>query len=75
MKGLTKKIPEINFMKKSEKLLNRKGGIWTQQNNCAWFYKGLPVFDSEAEDYGDVPLSEVGVKNSMLSKMKIKSLC
>ena len=74
IKGLKKKIPEINFIKKSERLLNRKGGIWTCQNNCAWFYKGLSVFDSEAEEYGHVPLSEVGVKDPMLSKMQIKTV-
>ncbi len=45
MKGLKKKVPEINFMKKSEKFLARPGGIWTQRNTGTWFYKGLHVFD------------------------------
>ncbi len=74
IKGLKRKIPEINFIKKSERFLNKKGGIWTHQNNCAWFYKGLPVFDSEFEEYGHVPLSEVGVKDPLLSKMQIKTV-
>ena len=73
MKGLKKKITEINFMKKSENFLGRKGGIWTYQRT-AWFYKGLPVFDYEAEDYGHVPLSEVGVKDPILKKMQIKTV-
>ena len=74
IKGLKKKIPEINFIKKSERFLGKKGGIWTHQNNCAWFYKRLPVFDYEAEDYGGVPLSEVGEKNPKLKEIEIKTL-
>ena len=74
MKGLKKKVPEIDFMKKSEKFLARPGGIWTQRNTGTWFYKGLHVFDYESEEYGNVPLSEVGVKDPILGKMKIKTV-
>ena len=73
MKGLQKKIPAINFMKKSEKFLARGGGIWTYQSNWDWFYKGLPVFDYEAEEYGHVLMSEVGEKDPILQKMEIKT--
>ncbi len=73
MKGLREMIPEINFMKKSEDFLGKKGGIWTYQET-AWFYKGLPVFDYEAEDYGEETMSEVGETDSLLKKMKINTI-
>jgi len=73
MKGLQEMVPEINFMKKSEDFLGKEGGIWTYQET-AWFYKGLPVFDYEAEDYGEEALSEVGETDPLLKKMKINTI-
>ncbi|EIJ64975.1 hypothetical protein BD31_I0778 [Candidatus Nitrosopumilus salaria BD31] len=73
MKGLQEMIPDIDFMKKSEKFLGRKGGIWTYQRT-AWFYKGLPVFDYESEKYGNIPMSDVGETNPMLQKMQVKTV-
>ena len=73
MKGLKKKVPKIDFIKKSERFLGRKGGIWTYQRSWNWFYKGVPVFDYEAEEYGHVPMSEVGEKDPILQKMEIRT--
>ena len=73
MKGLYELVPEIDFMKKSERFLGRKGGIWTYQRSWNWFYKGVPVFDYEAEEYGHVPMSEVGEKDPILQKMEIRT--
>ena len=72
MKGLKKKVPNIDFIKKSENI-GRKGGIWTYQRGWTWFYKGVPVFDHEIEEYGHVLMSEVGEKDPILKKMEIKT--
>lgn len=87
-KELKEKIPDITSIKKSENFLGKntgeKGGIvisWTTTR----FYKGLPVFDDEAEDYGNVPLYEIindspllkkihEKTNPMLKEMQVKTL-
>ncbi len=74
MKGLQKKIPDIDFMKKSERLNGCKGGIWTWRKHGDWVYKNLPVFDIEAEEYGEETLSEIGETDPLLKNMKINTL-
>jgi len=72
MKGLKRKIPEIT-LKKSEKFMGAKDGIWASWMTTK-FYKGLPVFDKEADDYGDVPVSEVIKTKPLLANMLVKTL-
>ena len=61
MNGIMKIIPQIHSVKKSESFLGKQGGIWISWETTL-FYKRLPVFDCEVDDYGDETLSEVGLK-------------
>ena len=72
MKGLKRKIPDIT-LKKSERFMSTKEGIWASWVTTR-FYKGLPVFDDEAEDYGYIPVSEVIKTTPLLAKMQVKTL-
>ena len=72
IKELKEKIPDINSIKKSENFMGKKGGIWVSWVTTR-FYKGLPVFDDEAEDYGHVSVSEVIKGNQKLKKMQIET--
>ena len=73
MKGLKEIVPQIQSVKKSESFLGKKGGIWISWETTL-FYKRLPAFDCEVEDYGDETLSDVGVKDPVLKNMKINTI-
>ena len=72
IKELKEKIPDIHSIKKSENFMGKKDGIWISWTTTR-FYKGLPVFDDEADEYGHVPLCEIINKSPLLTKIHEKT--
>lgn len=72
MMGLKDMIPELTYLKKSEEVGSKSGGIWTSGEDVC-IYKGIPPFNYNLE-YGELLLSENGDVNPKYKKMRVKEV-